>query len=85
MHLKNLTLRGFKSFASATTLDFEPGITTRTSTGFLPRKGAGQLATALFSLEVIWEILSEAISAKFPLIFVTCVVAMRKQWEQKKL
>ena len=27
MHLKNLTLRGFKSFASATTLDFEPGIT----------------------------------------------------------
>ncbi len=27
MHLKTLTLRGFKSFASATTLDFEPGIT----------------------------------------------------------
>ena len=27
MHLKNLTLRGFKSFASATTLAFEPGIT----------------------------------------------------------
>ena len=27
MHLKNLTLRGFKSFASATTLRFEPGIT----------------------------------------------------------
>ena len=27
MHLKNLTLRGFKSFASATTLALEPGIT----------------------------------------------------------
>ncbi|MGI8459810.1 MAG: AAA family ATPase, partial [Propionibacteriaceae bacterium] len=27
MHLKRLTLRGFKSFASATTLNFEPGIT----------------------------------------------------------
>ncbi len=27
MHLKTLTLRGFKSFASATTLDFEPGVT----------------------------------------------------------
>ncbi len=27
MHLKTLTLRGFKSFASATTLQFEPGIT----------------------------------------------------------
>ncbi|ANS68246.1 chromosome associated protein [Streptomyces lincolnensis] len=27
MHLKALTLRGFKSFASATTLQFEPGIT----------------------------------------------------------
>lgn len=27
MHLKALTLRGFKSFASATTLRFEPGIT----------------------------------------------------------
>ncbi len=27
MHLKTLTLRGFKSFASVTTLDFEPGIT----------------------------------------------------------
>ncbi|MEV5976856.1 chromosome segregation protein SMC [Streptomyces sp. NPDC052114] len=27
MHLKALTLRGFKSFASATTLKFEPGIT----------------------------------------------------------
>lgn len=26
MHLKTLTLRGFKSFASATTLSFEPGI-----------------------------------------------------------
>ena len=27
MYLKNLTLRGFKSFASATTLRLEPGIT----------------------------------------------------------
>lgn len=27
MHLKTLTLRGFKSFASATTLTFEPGVT----------------------------------------------------------
>ncbi len=27
MHLKTLTLRGFKSFATATTLHFEPGIT----------------------------------------------------------
>jgi chromosome segregation protein len=27
VHLKSLTLRGFKSFASATTLEFEPGIT----------------------------------------------------------
>ncbi len=27
MHLKSLTLRGFKSFASATTLRFEPGVT----------------------------------------------------------
>ena len=27
MHLRTLTLRGFKSFASATTLTFEPGIT----------------------------------------------------------
>ena len=27
MHLKSLTLKGFKSFASATTLQFEPGVT----------------------------------------------------------
>ena len=27
VYLKTLTLRGFKSFASATTLRFEPGIT----------------------------------------------------------
>lgn len=27
MHLRTLTLRGFKSFASATTLNFEPGVT----------------------------------------------------------
>src|SRR4029079_6084334 len=28
VHLKSLTMKGFKSFASATTLRFEPGITT---------------------------------------------------------
>ncbi|HLR96346.1 MAG TPA: AAA family ATPase, partial [Jiangellaceae bacterium] len=27
MHLKSVTMRGFKSFASSTTLQFEPGIT----------------------------------------------------------
>lgn len=27
LHLKSLTVRGFKSFASATTFDFEPGVT----------------------------------------------------------
>jgi chromosome segregation protein len=27
LHLKSLTIRGFKSFASATTFDFEPGVT----------------------------------------------------------
>ena len=27
MHLKTLTVRGFKSFASATTFHFEPGVT----------------------------------------------------------
>jgi chromosome segregation protein len=27
VHLKSLTLKGFKSFASATTLRLEPGIT----------------------------------------------------------
>ena len=27
MHLKSLTLKGFKSFASATSLQFEPGVT----------------------------------------------------------
>ncbi|MCH1462825.1 MAG: AAA family ATPase, partial [Candidatus Nanopelagicales bacterium] len=27
MHLKSLTLKGFKSFASSTSLDFEPGVT----------------------------------------------------------
>ena len=27
MHLKSLTVRGFKSFASATTFEFEPGVT----------------------------------------------------------
>ncbi|GAA3693615.1 chromosome segregation protein SMC [Zhihengliuella alba] len=27
MHLKSLTIRGFKSFASATTFEFEPGVT----------------------------------------------------------
>ena len=27
MHLKSLTLKGFKSFAEATTLELEPGIT----------------------------------------------------------
>ncbi|WP_312179449.1 AAA family ATPase, partial [Arthrobacter sp.] len=27
MHLKTLTMRGFKSFASATTFEFEPGVT----------------------------------------------------------
>ena len=27
LHLKSLTVRGFKSFASATTFEFEPGVT----------------------------------------------------------
>ena len=27
MHLRSLTLRGFKSFATSTTIDLEPGIT----------------------------------------------------------
>ena len=27
MHLKSITLKGFKSFASPTTLNFEPGVT----------------------------------------------------------
>ena len=27
MHLKSLTLKGFKSFASSTSLEFEPGVT----------------------------------------------------------
>ena len=72
--------------------DFEPGITTRTSTGFLPRKGAGQFATALLSFEVIWAILSRLRACKFlinslqllnlggisSLEFATCVAAMRK-------
>ena len=27
MHLKNLTLKGFKSFADTTSIDLEPGVT----------------------------------------------------------
>ena len=27
MHLKNLTLKGFKSFADAASIDLEPGVT----------------------------------------------------------
>ena len=33
MHLKSVTLRGFKSFASSMTLRFEPGITAADATG----------------------------------------------------
>ena len=39
MHLKNLTLKGFKSFADTARIDFEPGVTV--VVGGKPSGGSG--------------------------------------------
>ena len=52
MYLKNLTLRGFKSFASATTLRLEPGITCVVGPN---GSGKSNLVSALELVSRIWD------------------------------